>query len=130
MNICKELSYKFINEFITSYNESLPFKIFNIIYLITTTITISLGTFTLIDGKYFASWGWIIFTIGCLLLMLLGMFIIIFCISECAFIVDKSMIIETTKQSNKINVKHIISGAKKTKKKILTSQRINVVVEK
>lgn len=130
MNICKELSYKFINEFITSYNESLPFKIFNIIYLITTTITISLGTFTLIDGKYFASWGWIIFTIGCLLLMLLGMFIIIFCISECAFIVDKSMIVETTKESNKINVKHSISGAKKTKKKILTSQRINIIVEK
>ena len=130
MNICKELSYKFINEFITSYNESLPFKIFNIIYLITTTITISLGTFTLIDGKYFASWGWIIFTIGCLLLMLLGMFIIIFCISECAIIVDKSMIIETTKESNKINVKHSISGAKKTKKKILTSEKINVIVEK
>jgi len=130
MNICKELFLKFVNEFITSYNESLPFKIFNILYLITTVITISLGTFTLIDGKYFASWGWVIFTIGCLLLMLVGLFIIIFCLSECAIIVDKSLIVETTKESNKINVKHITSGAKKTKKKILTSERIDVVVEK
>jgi len=129
MNICKELFLKFINEFITSYNESLPFKIFNILYLITTVITISLGTFTLIDGKYFASWGWVIFTIGCLLLMLIGIFIIIFCISECAIIVDKSLIVETTKETNKINVK-CISGAKKTNKKILTSEKINIVVEK
>jgi hypothetical protein len=130
MNICKELFLKFVNEFITFYNESLPFKIFNIIYLITTVITISLGTFTLIDGKNFASWGWIIFTIGCLLLMLIGIFIIIFCLGECAIIVDKSIIVETTKESNKINVKHITSGAQKTKKKILTSERIDVVVEK
>jgi hypothetical protein len=62
--------------------------------------------------------------------MLFGMFIIIFCISECGDIANKSIIVEITKESNKINVKHIISGAQKTKKKILTSERIDVVVEK
>ena len=123
MNICKDMFYKFINEFITSYNESLPFKIFNLIYLITTVITISIGTFTMIDGKYFASWGWIIFTIGCLLLMIIGMCLILFCVSELGNIADNSIIVETTKESNKIN--QTITG--KTKKKILTSKRINII---
>ena len=123
MNICKDMFYKFINEFITSYNESLPFKIFNLIYLITTIVTMSIGTFTMIDGKYFASWGWIIFTIGCLLLMIIGMCLILFCVSELGNIMDNSIIVETTKESNKIT--HSTSG--KTKKKILTSKRINII---
>ena len=123
MNICKDMFYKFINEFITSYNESLPFKIFNLIYLITTIVTMSIGIFTMIDGRYFASWGWIIFTIGCLLLMIIGMCLILFCVSELGNIMDNSIIVETTKESNKIT--HSTSG--KTKKKILTSKRINII---
>ena len=123
MNICKDMFYKFINEFITSYNESLPFKIFNLIYLITTIVTMSIGIFTMIDGRYFASWGWIIFTIGCLLLMIIGMCLILFCVFELGNIADNSIIVETTKESNKIT--HSTSG--KTKKKILTSKRINII---
>ena len=123
MDSCKKLLSNFINEFLSYYNESLPFKIFNYIYLIATVVTISLGTYTMINGKNFDTWGWIIFTIGCLLLMFIGMIILLFCISELGRVADNSIIIETTKESNKIN--QSITG--KSKKKILTSKRINII---
>jgi len=94
-------------------------------------ITISAGVFSLIDGKYFNTWGGIMFTIGCLMLMLLITCILIFCMSHCAIIADENINSNTIITSNKLN--NSINGAKKpnksNKKKILTSERINVVIK-
>jgi hypothetical protein len=94
-------------------------------------IMLSVGVFTIIDGKFFNSWGWIIFTIGCLMLMLLTAFILIYCMSEFANLVDKNIDSNPIVISNKLN--NSINGAKKSnksnKKKILTSERINVIIK-
>jgi hypothetical protein len=91
-------------------------------------ITISAGVFSFIDGTYFNSWGGIIFTIGCLMLMLLITFILIYCMSEFAYIIDQNINSNPIVTINKLN--HSINGSKKlNKKKILTSERINVVIK-
>jgi hypothetical protein len=54
-------------------------------------LSLSSGTYSLIYGKDFASWGWIVFTIGCLLLMILFGGIIIYWIVECTYISEKKV---------------------------------------
>jgi hypothetical protein len=91
-------------------------------------ITISAGVFSFIDGTYFNSWGGIIFTIGCLMLMLLITFILIYCMSEFSHLVDQNINSNPIVTINKLN--HSINGANKSnKKKILTSERTNVIVK-
>jgi hypothetical protein len=128
MSICKQIFLNCIEEFITSHNQSLSCRIFNYTYISIMIITISAGVFSFIDGTYFNSWGGIIFTIGCLMLMLLITFILIYCMSEFAYIIDQNINSNPIVTINKLN--HSINGSKKlNKKKILTSERINVVIK-
>jgi hypothetical protein len=62
-------------------------------------LSLSSGTYSLIYGKDFTSWGWIVFTIGCLLLMIIFIMIIIYLLTE---------LIYTTGKKVKYNVNPVI----------------------
>ena len=91
MSICKQIFINCIDEFITSNSKYLSVKIFNSIYLILMITSLSSGTYSLIYGKDFGSWGWIVFTIGCLLLMIMFMLIIIYFINELIYTTEKKV---------------------------------------
>ena len=141
MNTCNKVLINYINEFINLYNESILSKILSILFLVTMVVTISVGTFTLLDGKYFNEWGWVIFTIGCLLLMFFVVMSFLYCFCEFINLCENKETNNTIITSNTLS-KNISSGninsekkfkknnlisEKKFKKKILTSERIDIV---
>jgi hypothetical protein len=72
-----------VNDFVSFYKESIYFRIFVILYLLTTIGTTSFGTFCISAGNYFPQGCWIIFTIGCLLCMMLVTNLLIFFLADC-----------------------------------------------
>jgi len=73
-----------VNDLVSLYKESIYFKVFVIIYLLTTIGTTSFGTFCISAGNYFPQGCWIILTIGLLLCMMLVFNILIFFLADCA----------------------------------------------
>lgn len=90
MSICKQIFMNCVNDFITSNTKYVSVIIFNFIYLILMITTLSIGSYSLVYNKDFATWGWIVFTIGCLLLMMLVGCIIMYCMCEFVEIIEKS----------------------------------------
>jgi len=99
MSICRKLFNICMEDFITSNKKYVSVRIFNSIYLILMILSLSSGIYSLIYGKDFASWGWIVFTIGCLMLMIMFMLIIIYFINE---------LIYTAEEKVKYNVNPVI----------------------
>jgi hypothetical protein len=131
MNFFRRAIICFIKEIILECRQSVLFRIFISIYLITMILTISIGTYSLISNQNFNTWGWIVFVTGCVLLMIVVFNMIMVCFYECVDptnineINDKPEIIETT-NDKKITVKKITSkklGSNNvpSSKRILTS---------
>lgn len=88
MSIYKKIFNNCYADFITSNTNYISIRIFNSIYVILMILSLSSGTYSLIYGKDFSSWGWIVFTIGCLLLMIIFIMIIVYFITECIFLTE------------------------------------------
>lgn len=73
-----------MNDLVSLYKESIYFRVFVIVYLLSTIGTLSFGSFCISDGHYFPQGCWIIFTIGCLLSMMLVVNLLIFFLADCA----------------------------------------------
>ena len=138
MSICKQIFMNCVNDFITSNTKYISVVIFNFIYLILMVTTLSLGSYSLVYNKDFATWGWIVFTIGCLLLMMLLGGIIMYWICEFVEIIEKdSKNIEKDSKhtvnpisTNPIMNKKMFKHKKLFKhKKILSSERVIVDVK-
>ena len=145
MSICKQIFMNCVNDFITSNTKYISVVIFNFIYLILMVTTLSLGSYSLVYNKDFATWGWIVFTIGCLLLMMLVGCSIMYWICEFVEIIEKdskniekdSKIIEKDSKhtvnpisTNPIMNKKMFKHKKLFKhKKILSSERVIVDVK-
>jgi hypothetical protein len=108
-----------MEDFITNNKKYVSVRIFNSIYLILMILSLSSGTYSLIYGKDFASWGWIVFTIGCLMLMIMFMLIIIYFVSE---------LIYTTEKKVKYNLNPIIM-LKDNSTKTGKSKRFDLVIK-
>lgn len=119
MSICKELFNNCMKDFITNNKKYVLVRIFNSIYLILMILSLSSGTYSLIYGKDFASWGWIVFTIGCLLLMIVFMLIIIYFISELIYTAEKKV---------KYNLNPVIM-LKDNDTRIEKSKRIDLIIK-
>ena len=137
MNFFKRAIIYFIKEIISECKQSVLFRIFISIFLITMILTISIGTYSLISNQYFNTWGWIVFVTGCVLLMMVVFNIIFICFYECvdptniSEINDKPEIVETTNDEI-ITVKKITSkklgksiSSVPNSKRILTSYVTN-----
>ena len=72
-----------MNDLVSLYKESIYFRVFVIVYLLSTIGTLSFGSFCISDGRYFPQGCWIIFTIGCLLSMMLVVNLLIFFLADC-----------------------------------------------
>ncbi len=138
MSICKQIFMNCVNDFITSNTKYVSLIFFNVIYLILMVTTLSLGSYSLVYNKDFATWGWIVFTIGCLLVMLLLGGIIIYWICEFVDIIEKDS--KNIEKDSKHTVNHISTNPIMNKKmfkhkklfkhkKILSSERVIVDVK-
>ena len=141
MNFFKRVIICFIKEIMLECKQSVLFRIFISIFLITMILTLSIGTYSLISNQNFNTWGWIVFVTGCVLLMMLVFNLMMACFCECVDPTDisrmnnKNEIVETT-NNEIITVKKITSkklgnsiNSVPKNKKILSS-RVNISNDK
>ena len=113
MLICKKIFIKCIEDFITINRNHVSIRIFNSLYLLLLVLSLSSGTYSLIFGKDFTSWGWIVFTIGCLLLMIIFMMVIVYFMTDLIYTTEKKL---NYNINPVVMIKQNINGAKKSKR--------------